>query len=213
LYNGTTGDGRSTTGIVLDDGTYYFLYSFVGNPNLIAGVVQGDGTSTGATFTSNNAVDFNLQGLGVMPATVSATYHPKQSISGTVSYPTKGAFNTFGGTYNPLYEATPSLTALAGTFTGQAATSAGVETATVTIQSSGSLSGTGSSGCNFTGTATPRAHGNVFNVSISFGAAPCLFANQTLSGIAFFDANAKRLYTATPNETRTDGALFVGTKP
>jgi len=60
---------------------------------------------------------------------------------------------------------------------------------------------------------SPRAHGNVFNISISFGAAPCLFTNQTLSGVAFFNPNAKRLYAATPNATRTDGALFVGTKP
>jgi hypothetical protein len=53
----------------------------------------------------------------------------------------------------------------------------------------------------------------VFNISITFGGAPCLLANQTLSGIAFFDSIDKRLYVATPNPARTDGVLFVGTKP
>jgi len=212
LYEGSTSNGRFVTGLVLDDGTLYFLYSVVGNSSVIAGVVQGNGTSSGTTFTSSNTVDFNLEGYGVLTGSVSATYSAEQSISGTLSY-SNGAINTFAGTYDPLYEATPSLTALAGTFTGQAASSAGVATANVTVQSNGTITGTVSGGCGFTGTAAPRARGNVFNASISFGSAPCPFANQTLSGIAFFNPNTKRLYVAAPNAARSDGVLFVGTKP
>jgi hypothetical protein len=213
LYTGTTGTGRALTGLVLDDGTYYILYSPVGNPSLIAGVVQGNGASSASTFTSSNTRDFNLEGFGVLSGTVSASYTVKQSISGTVAYSGGGGSTTFSGTYDSLYEATPSLAALAGTFTGQVASSAGGENATVTVLSTGTFSGLSSGGCSFTGTVAPRATGNVFNMSINFGGAPCIFANQTLSGIAFFNASAKRLYAATPNAARTDGALFVGTKP
>jgi hypothetical protein len=59
----------------------------------------------------------------------------------------------------------------------------------------------------------PRARGNAFNVSLTFGGAPCLFANQTLTGIAYFDATTRVVYAAAPNANRTDGVLFVGTKP
>jgi hypothetical protein len=212
LYSGTTGNGRAVTGLVLDDGTYYFLYSLVGNSNVIAGVVQGSGTSTATAFTSSNTRDFNLEGLGVLPATLSATYTAKQSISGSVSY-SQGSPVTFSGTYDSAYEATPSLAALAGTFTGQVASSAGAENATVTVSANGTLSGAGASGCATSGTVAPRSQGNVFNVSLSFGGAPCLFANQTLTGIAYFNATTKALYAATPNAARNDGVLFVGVKP
>lgn len=212
LYVGTTTTGRTVTGLVLDDGTYYMLYSPVGAPTAIAGVVQGTGTSTAGTFSSSNARDFNLEGLGVLSATVSASYVAKQSLNGTVSY-SPSSTTSFSGTYSANYEAVPSLTTLAGTFAGQVASSAGVENASVTISSAGAISGSGASGCAVSGSATPRARGNVFNISLTFGGAPCLFANETLAGIAYFDSAAKRLYAAAPNAGRTDGVLFLGVKP
>jgi hypothetical protein len=212
LYSGTTTTGRNVTGLVLDDGTYYVLYSPVGSSTAIAGVVQGTGTSNAGTFSSGNTRDFNLEGLGVLSATVSASYVAGQSLNGTVSY-SVGGTTSFSSTYNADYETVPSLAAIAGTFTGQVASSAGAENATVTISSAGAISGSGASGCAVSGSASPRARGNVFNASLTFGGAPCLFANQTLSGIAYFDSTARRLYAAAPNSGRTDGVLFVGVKP
>jgi hypothetical protein len=120
---------------------------------------------------------------------------------------------TFTSNYSADYDVTPSLAILAGTFTGQVISSQGVENATVTVNAVGGITGTGVSGCSVTGTATPRTNGNVFNLSLTFGGAPCLFANQTMAGIAYFDSVAKRIYGATPNAARTDGVLFVGVKP
>lgn len=212
LYTGTTTTGRTVTGLVLDDGTYYVLYTQVGNSTVIAGVVQGTGTSNAGTFSSTNARDFNLEGLGVLSATVSANYVAKQSLSGAVSY-SAGGTTTFSSTYDPSYEAVPSLAALAGSFSGQVASSAGTENATVEVSTAGAISGSGASGCAVSGSVSPRARGNAFNVSLTFGGAPCLFANQTLSGIAYFNSAAKRLYAAAPNASRSDGVLFVGVKP
>ena len=65
LWTGITNLNRSLTGLVLSDGSYYVLYSGINNPNSIAGVVQGTGTSNSGVFTSSNAKDFNLEGLGV----------------------------------------------------------------------------------------------------------------------------------------------------
>jgi hypothetical protein len=211
LWIGTTATNRTITGLVLSDGSYYVLYSSVGNAATIAGVLQGSGSSTGSTFSSSNARDFNLEGLGVLPGSVSANFTSRQSFSGSVAY-TGGGTTAFSTAYDANYEVSPSLTALAGTYTGQAAMSAGVQSAVVTIASSGAISSS-SNGCTMTGVATPRVDGNAYNVSLSFGASPCFFANQTLSGVAYFNAATKRIYSVTPNAARSDGLLFVGTKP
>jgi hypothetical protein len=212
LWSGSTATNRTVVGVVLDDGTYYFLYSVPANPNLIAGVVQGTGVSNTGSFTSTNAKDFNLEGAGVLDATISGNYAARQSLSGTVLYSgVVGA--TFTSTFDPAYDTTPSLASLAGTYTGQVGSSGGVESASVTIAATGAFSGASASGCSFTGTATPRANGNVFDQSVTFGGAPCLFAGRTLVGIAYFDVPNNRLYAAAPTSTRTDGVIFLGTKP
>lgn len=211
LWEGTTSNNRTVAGLVFDDGSFYVLYSVAGNPNLIGGVVQGGGTVSGSTFTSTNARDFNVEGLSVVAATVTATPVARQSFNGSVTSPGRSAV-TFTTTYNAAYEQTPSLATLAGTYSGQVALSAGVQTATVTVASSGAVSGNGQ-GCLFSGTVVPRSDANAFNVTVTFGAAPCFFVGQTFSGIAYYNATARRLYAAAPNAARTDGVLFIGTKP
>jgi hypothetical protein len=213
LWIGTTNTNRAVNGLVLSDGTYYVLYSPVGagNTTAIAGVVQGNGAVRGSTFSSSNARDFNLETLAVVSCSVSAGVVTKQSLNGSISCgPAGGA--SFTSTYDVAYEARPSLAAVAGTFTGQVGSSAGVQNATVTVSAAGVISGT-SGGCAVSGTAAPRTDANAFNVTITYGPLPCLFANQTFTGIAFFNAPAKRLYAAAPNASRTDGVLFVGVKP
>src|SRR5665647_2276154 len=74
LWNGSTSTSRSVTGIVLDDGSYWLLYSIPNVSSLIAGFVQGAGTSLNGSFSSSDAIDFNLSGQGVNNATVSASY-------------------------------------------------------------------------------------------------------------------------------------------
>jgi hypothetical protein len=209
LWKGATNTNRTITGLVLSDSTYYVLYSAVGNPNLIAGVVQGTGSLNGSTFSSSNGRDFNIEGAGVLPVTVSATAATKQSLNGSVVY--TGGTTTFSSSYSVDFEVTPTLAAVAGTFSGQVALSQGVQSASVTVSSGGQLTGTGS-GCAFSGTVTPRTDGNAYNFSVTFGASPCFFAGQTLTGIAYYDATVKRLYAAAPNASRTDGVLYVGTK-
>jgi len=214
LFNGTTTSGRSVTGVVLGDGTYYVLYSTTTNPNVIGGVVQGSGTTSANSFTSSNAKDFNLEGLGALNATVAANFVTKTSLSGSVTYSAPGITETsFTTTYNADFEVAPSLSTIAGTYTGQALVSAGSQAATVTISATGALSGSGASGCALTGTVSPRSDGNVYDFSMTFGSTNCVFANQTFTGISYYNSVTKKIIAAAPNATRTDGALFVGTKP
>lgn len=212
FWNGSTVSNRLLSGVVLDDGTYYVMYSPAGNTSLIAGFIQGNGTSSNGVFSSGNAMDVNLQGLGVLTADISATYTEKQFFTGNITYD-NGTSSAFSSTYSANYDKVPLLTELAGTFTGQAAGSTGYENGTFSISENGALSGIGSFGCMATGTVTPRTHGNVFNMSVTFGGAPCRNANLTITGIVYYDSSARRIYAAAPNASRTDGFIFVGVKP
>ena len=213
LWTGTTNTARTVTGLVLDNGTFYFLYSPPNQPLRIGGVVQGTGTSSNGAFTSNDARDFSVEGAGTLPATVAGNYVARQTLGGNITYiPTSNtvAFNT---TFDSTYDITPTLVVVAGVYAGQLGNSQGVETAALTISpTTGAISGSSNSGCTFSGTVAPRASGNVYDASIVFGPAPCFFANQTLSGIAYYKASVRALYVTAPNAGRTDSVLFVGVK-
>jgi hypothetical protein len=211
LWRGTTNTGRTVNGLVLPGGTYYVLYSMAGDPNILGGVVQGTSTTTGSSFSSSDAKDFNAEGAGTASGTVSASVVTKQTLNGSISL-ASGGTTTFTTAYSALFELTPSLAAVAGTYSGQAAFGTGFQTTVVTVLASGAIQST-SNGCSMTGTATPRSDANAFNVSMTFGAAPCHFAGQTLTGIAYYDLVTKRLYAAAPNAARSDGVVYLGVKP
>jgi hypothetical protein len=187
------------------------MYSMVGNPAILGGIVQGTGTTVGSSFSSSNARDFNAEGQGTVAGTVSASVATKQTLNGSISL-ASGTTSTFTTAYSSLYELTPSLTAVAGVYSGQAGYSSGFQATVVTVSSSGAIQST-SNGCSMVGTASPRSDANAFNVSLTFGASPCHFAGQTLTGIAYYDSATKRLYSAAPNAARTDGIAFLEVKP
>jgi hypothetical protein len=209
LWNGTTSTGRAIDGLVLDDGTYWFLYSVRGNSNIVAGLVQGSGNSQNGSFTSSDTKDFNLEGVGTLDATIAATYVQKQTLNGTITYQIGGT-STFASTYNADYELIPDMNLVAGTYSGLATNN---DTVTVTVSSAGALSGNSTDGCTFTGAFSPRASGNVFNVAVSFGGGACINGTGTVNGVAFFDAATKTLHSGGLNSSRTNGFIFIGTKP
>ena len=88
--------------------------------------------------------------------------------------------------------------------------------ATLTMSAGGAVAGT-NLGCTFTGTALPRASGkNVFDVSVTFGAAPCALPGQTATGIAITYAVAgtaqKQLLVAVQSSTKANGTMFIATR-
>jgi hypothetical protein len=101
------------------------------------------------------------------------------------------------------------MTLIAGTYTGPIADG---QTVTVTAASAGTLAGHSTDGCTFTGSFTPRAKGNVFNVTVTFGGGACSNGTDTVNGVAFYDAATQRLYSAAINSARTNGFIFIGTK-
>jgi hypothetical protein len=214
LWNGTTGSGRSFSGLVLDNGTYWFLYTAVGNNAVLGGAIEGDGTSSSGKFTSSNGMDFNLEGLGINAFTLAGTYAAKSQLGGTLTY-TGGTTNTFTSTYDTDYDLTPSLATIVGTYSGEAITadSSSPEAATVTIASGGAITGTSAGGCSFTGAASTHAKGNVYDVSVTFNGGVCTNGTSTVTGVAYFIAAQKQLVSTALNSGRTNGFLFLGAKP
>ncbi len=206
IWIGSTANNGSLVGIVLDDGTYYVMYSLPGS-SLIDGYVQGTGTSSNGSFTSSNARDFNFRGTGVLSASISATYIEKQSFTGNLNY-ANNTIISFSAMYDSHYDATPLLSDLVGTFVGQVAGTTDAENGTFSISANGALSGIGVFGCTATGSIMPREHGNIFNVSVTFGGPPCQNQNQAFTGIAYYDASEKRIYLAAPNALRTDASFL-----
>jgi hypothetical protein len=211
LWHGTTNTGRALSGVAVDDGTYWFIYSLVGNSAVVAGVAQGNATSSNGSITSSNGLDFNFEGLGVLDFTLEGTYEKKRSLDGSITY--SGSTVTFTSSYDTDYDLTPSLTDIAGTYTGSAYTSGGLDSATVTFTDAGAIAGIGVSGCTFSGSASPRANGNIYNVSVTFDGLPCANGTDTVTGVAYFDTPTKQLTSVGLNSGRTDGFIYVGIKP
>lgn len=214
LWNGSTSTSRSVTGIVLDDGTYWLLFSVPNVSAMLAGFVQGTGTSLNGSFSSSDAIDFNISGQGINTATVSASYITKQSFNGSVSYPSLNAPLTFTSTYNADYEQTPNLTVVAGDYLGIASVANITDAVTLIISAQGVVAGTGKpSECQYGGLIKPRTKGNLYDVSLVIGGGACAAGTNTVTGIGYFDAGSKRLYLAALNTSRTLGMSFTGIKP
>jgi hypothetical protein len=211
LYKGTTNTGRNIYGLILSDGTYYFIYSGLNYSGETGGVLQGGSSSFGENLTSDDAMDLNIEGAGIVKGKVTITYTPKESAYGMMRLYDNDVY-TFTTTYDSDYENKPSLSAIAGTFSGWVAFSQGKENATWTVSSTGAITANGESGCTATGSAKTHSRGNVYDVSISFGGVPCHFANQTMTGIGYYDPEYNRMWITAPNGDRTDGILFEGDK-
>ena len=210
-WAGTTNTGRSVSGLVLNDGTYYILYTPANDPTTLAGFVQGTGSSSAGNYTSSNLKDYNLEGLGVNSGSIASSYAAKTSLNGTITY-AGGTSTTFTSSYDATYANTPaSLASIAGTYAGTVAVPVvGNQTFSLAVSSAGVITSTGN-GCTASGTITPRTVGNAYDVTMSFAGASCSLAGNIYTGVADYTATTKLLLIAAPNASRSNGMIFIGT--
>lgn len=217
VYGGTlTGSASNAFNLlVLENGDYWSLYGVQGATVFtVAGFVQGTGSSNNGNFSSSNGKDFGF--FPAVSGSVNATYNATaKTISGTTT--NSSGSSTFNGgpiagsLYN--YDATATLSTVAGSWTTTSLTG---ETVTISIAAGGTFTAVSSGGCRFSGTVTPRASGkNVFNTSLTFGAAPCALPNQVATGIAVaypLASGRTQLIVAVTDSARTVGAAVVGSR-
>lgn len=207
-WTGSTSTGRTLAGIVLEDGSYWLFYSAIGHPHILAGLVHGTGTSHSGSFGSSNTRDFKLEGAGIRAATMRGSYVPNKSFQGTIAYFT-GEEESFTSKYDANSATLSNLSQVAGTYTG---VPTGNHSGTVTLDATGRLSGHATDGCTVAGTLSPRTKGNVFHTSVTLEGATCHAQTETLTGVAWYDAATRRLYSVALNPPRTTSFLFLGSK-
>ena len=207
-WTGRTPTGRTVAGLVLEDGSYWLFYSAKDQPNILAGLIQGTGTSHSGSFGSSNTRDFNLEGAGIRAATMRGSYVPSKSFDGTIAYAT-GDTESFTSTYDGNSVSTPNLTLVTGTYVGLRADNYQV---TLIVDAAGTLSGHSTDRCSIAGSLSPRVKGNVLYTSMTLEGGACRQRTETLTGVALYDAATQRLYIAALNNTRTTSSLFLGMK-
>lgn len=221
VYQGTVSYGIPTQEytqilLVLEDGTYYSMYGTPASGTLYAShLIQGTGTiNSSGTFTSTDLKHFVADG-SVMSGSLSV---PNISTSPFIGEITEnGSPELFQGdvpaTANYVYSQPPVYANLVGAswsltdLTGAATT--------VDFAADNTYTGT-TGGCSFSGTIAPRVSGkNVFDVKLTFGAAPCALPGQTVTGIAinYVLTNGKRqLIIAGVDASRSHAVAFFGAR-
>jgi hypothetical protein len=209
IYSGTDTSGDIITGVVLDTGAYYFVYTNSSSSSL--GLVQGTATAASGSFKSSDAKNFYIGANTVLNDTITATYTAKSSINGTIAPASgSGSGTSFTGNYSTVYDQAPSLASVAGTYSGAAGSVKTAEAVTVSVTSTGAISGSGASSCSFSGTISPHGSGNVYDATIKFGGSPCLYPGQTLTGI--LTVNNGRMIAAAPLSDRSDAFVLAATR-
>ena len=217
VYGGTlTGSSSSAFQmLVLENGDVWALYGTQSSTVFgVTGFIQGTGTSLNGSFDSTNTKDF-----GFSPAragTTSAKYDATaKTVSGTIAN-SGGSVSFSGGPiagslYN--YNSPASIATVAGAWSMTGLTN---ERIALNVAASGAFTASTNFGCNFTGTIAARPSGkNIFNVAITFGAAPCALVGQNATGIAVVYplANGQnQLVVAAVDGTRTYGAAAFGSR-
>jgi uncharacterized protein DUF5648 len=209
FWDGTTNTNGSLGGVVLDDGTFYFLY--VAADGSSGALVQGTATALNGQFTSSNAINFAFGsfGFGISAGSMAGTYASRAALNGTFTLPSGSP--TFATTYDNSYEQPASLSDAAGTYSGPVLSTRSLQNTIVTFSATGAISATGPT-CSFTGTATPHGEVNVLDVSITFLGGMCAFGTSSLAGVAFYDPSTGEILVMAVSASRTDAFLFIGAR-
>jgi hypothetical protein len=199
--------------LVLEDGSFWALYGVPSGGSLrVLGFLQGTGRSDNGSFTSSDLRDF-----GFAPAasgSASTTYDAQTgAISGTATT-TRGMASLTGGPLTDVayeYHQAARLADVQGAWV--LSTNTG-DTIAADVQPDGRFDTTSNGGCRLGGTITPRASGkNVFDVEVSFGAAPCALPGQTARGIAVVNTErngSRQLTLGVVNASRSLGLTAAG---
>ncbi|MBI2750714.1 MAG: hypothetical protein HYX43_15700 [Burkholderiales bacterium] len=219
VYEGSSSTGYALNILVLENDEAYALYGTMSNGTLyVSGFNWGQGSSSNGTYTGSTFKDYFYTGA-VTTGTLNASYVANTSFNGTVKVNgTSVGFTSSpptSTTYN--YNTAASVATISGSWTG---TTLFGETGTLAVTSNGSLTAsfTGSyvGTCSATGTVSPRASGkNLYDVSITFGAAPCALSGQAANGIAvsYLLNNGKRqLVTAVTSTDKAHGSVFFAAR-
>jgi len=212
LWTGSSDLGEVIRAIVLEDGTYYIVYT---KPSIDvdAGVLQGTAIATEGSFSSSDTKDYPIaqaaETTGITrSATISGSYVAGSTLQLTV-VGSKSA-RTVNANYVAQSGQAPRLVDVAGSYDGYSGHVDGRRPATFNVAADGALVGSNDV-CSFRGTLTPRPGVAVFDwvVSAPFG---CVFGNGPITGVAYYDVATQKLRAFATYDFRSDEFFLLGTK-
>jgi hypothetical protein len=218
LYKGISSDGRAVASLILDNNSFYTVYSGINSSSIVGGAVRGtartDGTpgTDGGKFTSTDAVGTSADVTGTQLAAVTGTYRTKQLLNGVVNYAGLARSISFSANYSANFELTPDISTIAGNYSGSYAMGMGAEPATFEIGGNGTISGRSASGCTLSGTIQQGASDRPYAVTVTFGGFPCRLPGATASGISYFDRTSNTLYAVGSIPGQNTEMVAIGTK-
>lgn len=233
-----------TTSVALDDGRLFVMTSefYAANNatalerNLIGGLVVGQGSAQGGSYSFTNGQEFPFEDgdsdWRQRPASLSASYGDN-SLNGTITYETNTS-RAFTSSRAAGFTDAASLDDLTTVFNNPDQRSiqgvfytpdpAGGSTRTevqITVAADGTLGtrGGGTGGCQVSGSLTARSDMKVYDATVNFGA-NCPYASGTsLSGVAFLKPTvvttrnaqvvSNRFHLLATNAGRDMGTVFA----
>ncbi|SAL32426.1 hypothetical protein AWB70_02136 [Caballeronia cordobensis] len=211
VYKGALkGSSADATLLMLFNGAAYLFYSGAGGTGLAGVAVAAHGAQAGnGRFTSDSAFDYRVGKASASAAVFSADFSHAPAVAATVA-DTDGAALAFSGRAAPMLDIAPSKANAGGLYSGRGMSLAGTTQTRITVAGDGYLAGSTTSGCIFRGTVAPHEGANAYDVSVTFGPAPCPLPDATVTGNAVLDG--ARLLVALPSPDRADVFLFDGRK-
>jgi hypothetical protein len=205
FYKGSQGTETFDT-VIVDTGHFYLVATDPVGQKLT--LFYGRGAANGAAFTSPGIRRFDVQPTLVFPqASQLVSTIANDSLTGTLTLTQSAGTSParFSGAADPAYKTPPTLSAVQGSFLGDAAL-AGInfasdvhaETLRLNVAVDGTLTGS-SRGCSHSGKLTPHASGgNLYNATLNFRYGNGCSNGITLTGHSttkFIDVNG----VATPS--------------
>jgi hypothetical protein len=212
VYKGTLkGSGADATLLMLFDGSAYLFYGGAGGTGLAGVAVATNGAQANdGRFVSNSAMDYRLGKASASPAVFSADFAHAPAVDATVADKDGSANVAFSGNAAPMLDVAPTKANAGGLYSGRGMSLAGTTQTRITVAGDGYLAGTTTSGCIFRGTIAPHQNANAYDVSVTFGPAPCPVPDASVTGSAVLDG--ARLLVALPSPDRANVFLFDGRK-
>jgi hypothetical protein len=196
---------------MLFDGSAYLFYGGAGGTGLAGVAVAANGTQTSdGRFSSAAAFDYRLGRTSASPVSFSADFSHAPAVDGTVVDRDGSADLAYTARAMPMPDVAPARANVGGLYSGRGMSLGGATQTRITVAGDGYLAGTTTSGCIFKGTTAPHEGANAYDVSVTFGPAPCPLPDVTVTGNAILDG--ARLLVALPSPDRSNVFLFDGRK-
>lgn len=216
LWSGTSSNGRTMWGAVVDN-RYYFWYSEVGNPTVLRGGVTGTIEFNAALknnhlIESTDTVDFSMDDRRVYEGALTGSFTPKSIITGTMVLPNVAAVQ-FSLLYQPDSGTKPGdpgpigvadMADIIGTYQGPTEWNNGLTPALITVAADGLFTVTGYwdglANVGWQTTPCPTMNGHIFRQywgarAYQFDATiGCLFPAREVRGASVLDPVTNRLF-------------------